>query len=261
VSQPNPCATCAACCRSYVVPLDGYDVWRISHGQRLDPADFCVALARDAEQPGTFRLTADGPTFILMLEKQGKLEVNRPCVFLMHLDGGHARCGIYEQRPSACRAYPMEMKPEGMALLDRRLCPPDSWPEDEPRKRPWRHAVLRANLQWVVYAEVVARWNARVAASPHLSFALGEYYSYLLNVYERLAAFEASLEPAGLARIELTWGYQPGPERPDLSLSDLAWPRYLRDVRAMIDEFYPEIPLQELPEPIRELWASSSGAR
>lgn len=41
------------------------------------------------------------------------------------------RCGIYEERPRACRVYPAEVNP--FIPLDRagKLCPPESWQADD----------------------------------------------------------------------------------------------------------------------------------
>ena len=36
----NSCASCGICCRSHIIPLSGYDVWRISTRQHLSPEQF-----------------------------------------------------------------------------------------------------------------------------------------------------------------------------------------------------------------------------
>jgi Fe-S-cluster containining protein len=247
--SPHPCATCGVCCRSYIVPVTGQDVWRISRHQRLAPDAFLVAIRQAEERSDGFRLEPGGPTHSLMLDKQGRLKLEQSCVFLLHLAGGHDRCGIYEHRPVVCQAYPMVLAPRGVTLRERPLCPPDSWPEAELGKRSWRRAVLRVTMQFDLYAEVTARWNARVdAARPGRQFALGEYYSYLINVYERVAALDRELGEEALARVELTWGYVPDADRRDLRLADLAWPRYLGRFRDVVDAFYPELPPLDRPD-------------
>jgi Fe-S-cluster containining protein len=245
----NPCATCGACCRSYVVPVCGYDVWRISQAQRLAPEQFVIAVAQPEPRTDGFRLEPAGPTYGLMLDKQGRLQANQSCVFLFHLAGGNDRCGIYPDRPVVCRSYPMVIAPRGVTFRDKPLCPPDSWPEAELRKRSWRHAVLRVNMQFDLYADVVARWNARVdLAHAGSGFALAEYFSYLINVYERVAALDARNGEETLARVELSWGYVPDPSRSDLRLRDLLWPSYFSRFRDIVDDFYPEIPPEPRPD-------------
>jgi Fe-S-cluster containining protein len=242
----NPCGTCGVCCRSYIVPVCGHDVWRISQSQRLAPEQFVVAVAQPEPRMDGFRLAADGPTHGLMLDKQGRLTVNQSCVFLVHLAGDHDRCGVYLDRPVVCRAYPMVLAPRGVTLREKALCPPNAWPESELGKRSWRGAVRRVTMQFDLYAEVVARWNARVdAAPPEHHFTLGEFLSYLINVYERVAPLDAELGDDALARIALTWGYVPDPGQSALRLSDLIWPEYHARFRDIVDGFYPAIP----PEP------------
>jgi Fe-S-cluster containining protein len=227
----------------------GHDVWRISRAQRLAPEQFVVAVAQPAPKSDGFRLTAEGPTHGLMLDKQGRLKVNQSCVFLVHLGGDDERCGIYADRPVVCRSYPMVLAPRGVMLREKALCPPNSWPESELSKRPWRRAVRRATFQFDLYAEVVARWNARVElAPPEYAFTLAEYFSFLINVYERVAALDAELNDDALAQIELTWGLVPDPAQSKVRLEDLLWPEYHGRFHAIVDGFYPEVPPSPRPE-------------
>ena len=129
----NPCATCGACCRSYIVPVCGQDIWRISHRQRLDPEHFLIPVPQPQPRSDGFRSQPGAWTYALMLDKQGRLKVDQSCVFLVHLVGGHDRCGIYDHRPVVCQAYPMVMAPRGVTLRDASLCPPESWPDEELR--------------------------------------------------------------------------------------------------------------------------------
>jgi Fe-S-cluster containining protein len=242
----NPCATCGACCRSYVVPVCGYDVWLISTGQRLGPEQFVVACPQ--EEPGFdgFRLEAAGTTYGLALDKQGRFHPTQPCVFLMKFANGHMRCGIYPQRPSVCRVYPMSIWNGMVYKTEESLCPPGAWPEDEPQRPNWRAALQRMYMHYDIYNEVVARWNARVArAGPGMRFTLHEYLSYLLNVYGRLAALNSQLGDEQLVKVQASWPTVP---RPSISLAELRvrvgqhpWLDYLMRARGVIDSFYPEV--------------------
>jgi Fe-S-cluster containining protein len=231
-----------------LVQVCGYDVWRINRAQRLAPEEFVVAVVQPEVKSDGFRLAAGGPTHGLMLDKQGRLKVNQSCVFLVHLGGEDERCGIYPDRPVVCRAYPMVLAPRGVTLREKVLCPPNSWPETELSRRPWRRAVRRVMFQFDLYAEVVAHWNARVdAAPPDRAFGLGEYYSFLINVYERVAALDAELDDDALAQVELTWGFVPDPEHSKIRLEDLLWPEYHARFRAIVEGFYPDIPPRSRP--------------
>ncbi|MGH2370928.1 MAG: YkgJ family cysteine cluster protein [Chloroflexota bacterium] len=247
----NPCATCGACCRSYVVPVFGYDVWLISAHQRLSPEQFLIAYPQQEPNVDAFRLDRESQHFGLALDKRGgPFKPERPCVFLVDLAGGQARCGIYAHRPVVCQSYPMAMWSGVVAQRPESLCPPDSWPLAQVVRPSWRAALQRLRRHWDVYGEVVARWNARVAAvPPGAGFVLPEYYSYLINVYDRLAALDGEVGPAGIAEVEASW---PNVPRAALGLEDLAhlaaraeerpWLRYLGLARRVIDGFYPEIP-------------------
>lgn len=185
----NPCATCGACCRSYIVPVCGYDVWLISTRQRLSPEEFLIAGPQDSPRPDGFRLDRGGPTYGLALDKRRPLRVTQPCVFLIQLGGGNDRCGIYDERPVVCRSYPMSMWKDVVSQREDALCPSGSWSEADVAVSSWRDALRELRVHFDIYYEVVARWNARMAAqAPTAQFELPEYLSYLLNIYDRLAA-------------------------------------------------------------------------
>src|SRR5579884_1173084 len=104
-------------------------------------------------------------------------------------------------------------------------------------------------MHFDMYYEIVARWNARVsAAEPDASFSVPEYFSYLLNAYDRLSALTADFGEPAMAQIEATWATLPdavsnvGPLR--VSTAEHPWLEYLSQARDVIDEFYPGIPPQ-----------------
>jgi Fe-S-cluster containining protein len=243
-ASANPCATCnAGCCRRYLVPLCGYDVWLISTRQHLSPEQFAVAYPMEDERTEGFKLEADGPQLALTLDKQGEFRLNGPCVFLLTL-GGHDRCGIYADRPVVCHAYPFVSKGEALGFRVRALCPDGAWTDGNLLERRRRRDVNRAEMQYDIYGEVVARWNARVeAAGPGREFGMTEYYSYLINVYEGLARIDEALGPEGLDSVVMSWRVMPREEQPEP-----LWLGYVDRVRALVDGFYPDVPpLAERP--------------
>jgi len=195
----SPCATCGICCRSYVVSLLGYDVWRISRGLHLSPELF--VLAHDQPQPADdgFLLEPDGWPQGLALDKQGPFDPKQPCVFLLELGGGHARCGIYEHRPAVCRTYPMALREAVTRLRDDALCPAGAWSEEQVGNPAWRADLADYRRRWDEYVEVVDRWNASVrCAPPATRFAVPAFFRYLLNVYDARAAVDAERLSASL---------------------------------------------------------------
>jgi Fe-S-cluster containining protein len=252
-TRHNPCTTCGACCRSYIVPVCGYDVWLISTRLRLSPESFLSMVPQRQPNAEGFRLEDRGPTFELALDKRGRLHPKQPCVFLVRLAGGHDRCGIYAHRPLVCQSYPMSLWRGALYLRQEALCPPNSWPPDAVKPQPWRAALQRQHMHFDIYREVVARWNARVERSPGQRFALREYLSYLLNAYDRLVALFAATDDETMHRVEASW---PTPPRPDGDLvtlwqgaEDPPWRQYLRRVRECLATFYPDAVLSAMPQP------------
>ena len=104
----DPCATCGVCCFSYLVPLTGFDVWRISRGLGLAASEFVVGYPIQAGAESGFQLCAGGESFELALEKRGAFERGLG-VCVSGVDRGwRSRCGIYALRPVRVRrAYSM----------------------------------------------------------------------------------------------------------------------------------------------------------
>jgi hypothetical protein len=129
------------------------------------------------------------------------------------------------------------------------LCPPGAWPEETLRWRSWRAAVRRADIQYDIYGEVTARWNARVAyAGAGRTFDLLEYFSYVLNVYEQCDAIDRSIDDAGLAGIADSWRRPPDAHEPSPP-----WLDYVDRVRGLIDSFYPDVPAMREAAPPAEV--------
>jgi Fe-S-cluster containining protein len=220
----HPCATCGACCRTYIVPLCGRDVWRIGGALHLRPERFVVAWREEDDGPDRFRLEPDGPLYTLVLDRRVWSGERSRCVFLLELPGGHDRCGIYEHRPAACGAYPMVLRREAVALRDDPLCPEGAWRPDEPARPAWREALHRARMDFDVYHAVVERWNARGRADGSRHHP-SDYFDYLLRVYAGLDALERSLGEQALADLRAGWRAPLGADGP------AAWQRHLERVR------------------------------
>lgn len=244
---PNPCGTCGACCRRYVVQVCGYDVWLLSTQQRLAPQQFCIAMPSPVFEAIRFRLgVEDTNWYELALDKRGPFKLGRPCVFLMDLGAGESRCGVYNERPLVCRTYPMAEWSNIVYQRRHDQCPPGAWP-----LRAVTHPQWRVDLQWFqlrfdIYREVVGRWNARIASRPHLQFALPDFYTYLMNVYEQLAQLDSAVGPDALGAIAAEWPMPP--HSPFLSgtveirAGQYPWLDYLLAARQIIDGFYPDVP-------------------
>lgn len=223
--QPaSPCATCGICCRSYLVPLCGRDIWLLSRELDLPPARFVVAWQEEEPVLDGFRLEPAGPTFSLVLDKRSWSRSESACTFLLRLPGGNDRCGVYAHRPVSCRAYPITLAGSAVVLRDDPLCPTGAWPDDEPARPGWRAALQAAHMQFDVYAAAVARWNGALVGRAEPA----EYYDWLLRAYDAIAALEAELGAEALAALEAGW------RAPGGDVHALPWQAHLERVRASV---------------------------
>ena len=233
----SPCSTCGVCCRNYLVPLCGRDVWRISTSQHLPPEQFVFARAAQSRAADAFHLDQE-QAYHLALDKRGRMRVQSPCVFLVELGGGHSRCGIYAERPVVCRTYPMHL---GNAVAQMRtdvLCPPGAWPPAALAQPSWTAALLWQRMHLDIYHLVVARWNLRMAARGDGARAsLGEYLSYLLNIYESLDRLERSVGAAHLAEVSRCWRLGKGAS--GNNDDDVTWAEYAVTVQEVVQAFSP----------------------
>ena len=105
-------------------------------------------------------------------------------------------------------------------------------------------------MQFDLYQAVVTRWNARVTARPGIGFTLHEYFSYVINVYDRLDALATATGPETLAAVLAGWPLPPRRPFDRATLrrqgANLLWIDYFQQAGAIIDSFYPEVPPQPL---------------
>lgn len=173
----NICQGChAGCCRAYAVPVTGADILQIARATGLD---FWSFVCRWADPEGLVAgncaphfFFADEPRtpFCICLLRVASQQHpgTAKCLFLQETAPtaesplGTARCGIYEGRPGACRAYPTRFDRTGdLVVIDSpppfagrnrspplRLCP-----------RPWQTSDLDPIAQY--QALVVARHEMR----------------------------------------------------------------------------------------------------
>ncbi len=251
----DPCAACGLCCRSYLVPIFGHDLWRITTKRGIAPESFAFVAEQETPDPLGFRLAADGPTHGLALLKLEPMAPTQPCIFLEEVGPGQSRCGIYEDRPITCRSYPMSKFGDRVYQRATTLCPPESWDEADLGATHWRDTLQRLRRHRDIYVEVVARWNAAIDRwRPSSPLPPKMFCDYVLAVFGRVAAAEDALGPQQLADLTAQWAQfqsqtSEGPEvTVDRSLEP-AWIAHFRGMRALIDEFFPELaplPFQSL---------------
>jgi len=128
----SPCESChSGCCRSFAVPVTGADILRIESRLKLDFWQFVCRWADPedriaGETAPHFRFAdePDTPFAICLMHSAGSFRPETTkCRFLiecepdeMHLLG-KSRCGIYNARPAACRAFPSKLADDGNLVV------------------------------------------------------------------------------------------------------------------------------------------------
>jgi len=245
----DPCGPCGLCCRSYLVPLFGHDVWQIATRRNLSPESFAFIAEQEEPDALGFRLTAPGPTYGLALMKIEPITATQPCIFLEGVDQGYTRCGIYADRPITCRSYPMSKLGGRVFQRERTLCPPGSWTDEDTIAPQWVRTLQQLRMRRDIYVEVVARWNAAVERwQPPGMLPPKLFCDYLLLVYGKIAAMEEEIGGESLDRLEAEWARvdpRPSSTAPEVAAGrdeEPGWISHFRRVRDLIDGFFPELP-------------------
>ncbi len=184
----SQCATChAGCCRSFVVPLTGSDVLRIIYGKNLSFWDFACRwpdpdgkIALKYAPHFHFRDQPQTPFVISLIQESSSQFPGTPrCKFLAEGPQsaehplGISQCGIYGERPSACRVFPTKFDRSGeLAVIYDvpaagrdgshpvyRLCPRTWRPEDlDPIQQLQDLVVARYEMNF--FFKLADAWNA-----------------------------------------------------------------------------------------------------
>lgn len=236
-STASACATCPGrCCYEYLVTVTGFDLWNIASRLALAPGEFLAWFPTDAAVPGAFILDQGGQHFDIALDKVRDERRHRPCIFLVELPGGVARCGIHAARPHVCQTYPAHLDREVVALRDDAMCPTGAWKLGRMSVAGWRRQMREFLVHRDLYARVARAWNQRVeAAEPGRCFSIDAYYDYLLNVYPGLQATIDAVGPEAWETVIEQWGAAgesgPGSMEPAAG--------FLASVEALLDRYRP----------------------
>jgi Fe-S-cluster containining protein len=127
------CEGChAGCCRAFAVPVSGADILRITRREEMDFWDFVCrwadptgSISRNHAPVFHFDDEPETPFVICLKHSPSELFPGASrCHFLEELSPtafsprGEGQCGIYHNRPDACRVFPASLKEEaGLAIL------------------------------------------------------------------------------------------------------------------------------------------------
>lgn len=184
----SPCEGChAGCCRSFAVPVTGADILRIQRNLQLSFWEFVCRwedptgkIARNYAPHFRFADEPDTP-FVICLSHSGSknFPTTSKCAFLVEeapteeVPLGTAHCGIYENRPAACRAFPTKFnETEELAIIydvptsgraanqhpAYTLCPREWEPKDFDSLELLQHLAV-AKFEMRFFHQIAAIWN------------------------------------------------------------------------------------------------------
>jgi Fe-S-cluster containining protein len=186
----DPCVECTTgCCTSYIVPLSGFDVWRLCRGLQLPWQEVAEVRSAFAHWEG-FALHAGGARFGLFLRARPRTDT---CHFLMQLPGGAWRCGVHAVRPMACRIYPYKPSESGgeLSLKKDAMCPAPSQEWFGERRLEALTPVQEELAERQLHLFAVTRWNQHMARSPH-RYDVEVYLDWILRLYDALLPLRAA---------------------------------------------------------------------
>ncbi len=182
----TPCDGChAGCCRAYVAPLTGRDIFRIVTELKIPFwrfvsrwADQSCEISQGVAPHFFFDDDRQTPYVIGLLQNESQLfPGTRKCVFLEEspcgepVQGGTGRCSIYEQRPVDCRVFPARLNAAGQlavqvvtkpALESRhdtyRLCP-RSWNIANLDRVSALQNLQKSSDEMELFQTIANRWN------------------------------------------------------------------------------------------------------
>jgi len=151
-----PCERCdARCCRSYIVPINGADLGRLSGHLGASPEEWCVLepLSKDIEEYNYFSVRLTGlDRYVVCLKRE-----NGACLFHRR-SSPHAACGIHPARPGMCRSYPITFCSGTAEHTDGCICP-ERWRLDAAGETAFSDLYVRYNADFADYKELTDLWE------------------------------------------------------------------------------------------------------
>lgn len=178
----EPCKSCGGgCCNKFAVYLTVFDIMRIADAYGLQPKEFTKRqerkMVRGRWAPSFFLFDLNGgmKDYIICIMRKK----NEHCIFYRHEKG----CGIYENRPLVCRAYPFLIDEDGgLDYLKPFVCWRE-WEEDEVDKEGFMDVILRHCDEIRDYGKITRKWNS----ARRVGKGFEEYLEFCLNEARNLS--------------------------------------------------------------------------
>jgi len=192
-SSADECAGCTgACCENVLVPITGYDAWRIAKSNALSFAAFTTIATAVSGSRGAFRL--DDASVALVL--RGNLTSPHACYFLGETVSGVKRCTTHPSRPRICRSYPMRLLDATVVLRPDVVCGTADWDLERISQARWRGDLEREAFEGDVYERVLAVWNVSDLQG------LEVFGNFILGAFESIDAVLSASEAASSGIVE-----------------------------------------------------------
>ncbi len=207
-TRQNPCITCSGhCCSRNLINVCGYDAWLIARGLSIKPTDFLAfAQLEEEETPYNFQIDGSGRSYYLVLNMNEQPDGSRRCMFGISLPRHQLRCGIYNLRPIACRAYPFVLEGGEPAIKPWALCPQGAWDLNDLDILPLREELGKFQMEFCIYGLVVTHWNKEVSKQPpRKKLDFRPFVHFLMEVYDRLQEARERIPQANWPGIWNRW--------------------------------------------------------
>lgn len=170
-----PCDRCdARCCRTYIVPLNGTDITRLSKHLGTPINEWCVLepISAQIREYTYFSIRLTGESrYIVCLKRE-----NGACIFFRR-SNQRAACDIHEARPGMCRSYPITFCSGKAEHTDDCICP-ERWTLSSTDESFFSELYIQYNAAFADLKEITDIWDRiyriRHINSGHMS---GDYES------------------------------------------------------------------------------------
>ncbi len=180
-----------SCCSFYTVFPTGLDIWKIATTLHVPPWSFVTLFPAGDDALDGFMVDQSGKRFRLALAKATVKDEGAPCIFLMHMADGFARCGLGEIRPNSCHSFPSILINGVIYLQNDGGCTCRKWSLSDVDIV--QESVLLSNEMQdrEMYYKVVANWNEYILRAVRGEiFSSKDFCRYLMDIYTQLSVKE-----------------------------------------------------------------------
>jgi Fe-S-cluster containining protein len=204
------CLSChGPCCLEHVVPVSGYDLWRLARNLGVPWASVVELDFDKMPLNDGFRLDRGPKHYYFTLKRRE----SGACQFLVEIDGGYRRCGVHALRPGPCRRYPLVPSGDGVELGNHAVCPEPQAAMYRAALGELRHLVDEPEAERALYHRVLERWDLLARFVPvETPLTFDQFYDWIARVYEAIEPLREGARESWQPRAEALAGEFPLPD-------------------------------------------------